>query len=306
MTIFPGVVIVQIVFFSSARCLHPNKNPKELLVDISHKCKNNYTTSIHLPYGAGSADSRTILLNSVASLIRSCSVLVVGPHPENNCKDKCITAFVVEIFNFQQTRSFCRGGGILLSDSKEFADVSADICANHSKNEYEHLIHAYLIHTRRFTMDINFVEFAGSIKMIATSAKYLSNYGNCTKNEIYCVLKGETFCIDKFLECDGNNNCGTPNQGDEYCTNLHIQDNMLFIIIYGTFLAVVVIFIFVQILRQCVPSVPNHFFIFNEDQEYNFVLTSQSLPPLQIRTIPENKHTDRPQRSSKATDTQIY
>jgi hypothetical protein len=110
-------------------------------------------------------------------------------------------------------------------------------------------------------------------------------------------LDGQVFCIDKLLECDGNFNCGTRGLHDEYCSSkstndekmvsnklfiadLYVQENILLMIVYGTCLVAVIIFFLVQILRVCVPTVAEHFFIFKESEENQFVLTSQSLPPL--------------------------
>nr|XP_015835949.1 PREDICTED: uncharacterized protein LOC103313258 [Tribolium castaneum] len=143
-------------------------------------------------------------------------------------------------------------------------------------------MHAYVVRDRNFSIKIDFWDFFGTIKVTATSGKFLGTSGNCSSNEIVCILKGQVFCIHKLLECDGNCNCGTPKLYDEYCSNLHVQENILLMIIYGVCLVAVVMFFLIQILRVCVPSVADHFFVFHETDEYKFVLTSQSLPPLDL------------------------
>jgi hypothetical protein len=105
------------------------------------------------------------------------------------------------------------------------------------------------------------------------------------------------FVLTNSSNVNGNFNCGTRGLHDEYCSSkstndekmvsnnlfiadLYVQENILLMIVYGTCLVAVMIFFLVQILRVCVPTVAEHFFIFKESEENQFVLTSQSLPPL--------------------------
>ncbi|XP_044268456.1 uncharacterized protein LOC123013760 isoform X2 [Tribolium madens] len=195
-----------------------------------------------------------------------------------------MTIVVVEFFNYKTLQSCTMNGGVfMVSGSKLFEDVCADMDSNpnQTKSEREHQMHAYVIRDRNFSIKIDFQNFFGTIKITATSGKFLGTYGNCTSNEIVCILDGQVFCIDKLLECDGNFNCGTPKLYDEYCSNLYVQENILLMIIYGVCLVAVMMFFLIQLLRVCVPSVADHFFVFHESDEYKFVLTSQSLPPLE-------------------------
>jgi hypothetical protein len=71
-----------------------------------------------MSYGTGSSDAKIILLRSISSLFRNCSLFITSPQYQNSCKDKCITVVVVELFNYNASNTFCLtiNGGISLVD----------------------------------------------------------------------------------------------------------------------------------------------------------------------------------------------
>lgn len=145
-------------------------------------------------------------------------------------------------------------------------------------------IPVYVMNTKssKISINVNSQSLFETLKITATSAKRLRQYERCDGDkELVCMITNITVCVSKELLCDENINCGAAGSNDE---DVRICDESRFkrlwlVVLYGTVMVIVIISFLIYLLKTCLPSVPDSFFIFNEDEDNTLILSSKYIAP---------------------------